>query len=239
MRQRESDNRILATDEDVREISAIYDEIREANELGIAPQVFEIFNTVIARFSDGASKKQILTEYHRIYHRPLGPKRLETQILPALEGSGLVSEEADPNDRRRVLYYPHPPGNTSSGGPSSNNIPPEVGVNEELENPSLLHPEIARMGHDLTGTDVTLHYNMAPDGQVDHFDTSLITDYILRSAIPAEQQTTGYATSVKIRYLVSNRFDSHSVELIPGLLDALVKNGKVSPGPFRDTWVLA
>ena len=140
LREQESSHRIIATFEDVEEVTAIYDEVARANEMGLAPQALSIFEKIFCNFPSGIDRHGILSEYFKEFHRSLSPKRLEKEILPALESSGLVSEEADPSDKRRSIFYPHPPAYISSGGSSSNNVPPQVGVNEDLENPPLLHP---------------------------------------------------------------------------------------------------
>jgi hypothetical protein len=118
LRPRESDNRIVAVDEDLQETLAVYKDIAAANELGIAPQIYQMFLQVVATFKEGASKKQLLAEYHAVFHRPLPPKQLEKEIIPTLEAAGLVTEEPDPDDKRVIKYYPHPPGYLSRNIPS-------------------------------------------------------------------------------------------------------------------------
>jgi hypothetical protein len=114
IRPQESDNRIVAVEEDVTEITALYKEIADANELGIAPQVYEIFKEVFAKFPSGADKKTILREYYAVFHRPLSTKRLEKEVLTSLEASGMIEQEPDPEDKRRVLFIPHLKGHISS-----------------------------------------------------------------------------------------------------------------------------
>ncbi len=139
LRPQETDNRIVAIEQDVLEVTAIYSKIAEANELGLAPQVYEIFTEAIAKFPGGTTKKQILAEYYAVFHRPLSTKRLEKEVLPSLEASGLLHEEKVPGSE--TMFYPHPSG---SHLPEKQPTPQGVGVNESLENATLLHPEVPR-----------------------------------------------------------------------------------------------
>jgi hypothetical protein len=160
-RTRESagQGRIYATEEDVEDALHVYLEIAEANELGLAPQVFEIFREVIqpigtAKISEqeaitvGVSRQQILKEYYHLYHRPLSEIRLRQEILPPLDASGLISEERDPDNKSRNLVYPQVPATVSNARGrlplASQNSGREVGVNETFENVPLLHPEVPR-----------------------------------------------------------------------------------------------
>jgi hypothetical protein len=141
IRPQESDNRIVAIEDDMNEIVELYKEIAESNELGIAPQVYEIFKEVFAKFPNGADKRTILREYYAVFHRPLSTKRLEKEILTSLEASGLIEEEPDPEDKRRVLFIPHLRGYISSpetplklNTPGSGGKTPEQRANGEFEN---------------------------------------------------------------------------------------------------------
>jgi hypothetical protein len=158
-REPTGDGRVKALQVDVDEAFSIYKEIAEANELGLAPQIFEIYKQVIEPLGTikvsetetgvtGITRQMIQREYFHLYHRSLPERRLRSEILPPLEASGLTREEQDPADKRRTLVYPQIPGPISSakGIPpmDANNRAGEVGVDSWTENPPLLHPEIPR-----------------------------------------------------------------------------------------------
>ena len=120
LREDAGDHRVSAIGEDVDEAFAVYETVRESNELGLAPQIYEIFKEVIQPIGSakvtvadkdevvmvGVFRQQILREYFTLYGRPLSEQRLRKEILPPLDASGLISEEPDPDDRRRNLVYP-------------------------------------------------------------------------------------------------------------------------------------
>jgi len=94
----------------------LYSLIAKPNELGLSPQVYEIYETVIKPIldnDDGLSRREIIEAYRQTYGRPLARKKLEEDILPSLESAGLIVQEPDPNDRRKMLVYPRDPGNIS------------------------------------------------------------------------------------------------------------------------------
>lgn len=161
-REEAGEHRVRATLVDVEEAFKVYREIADSNELGLAPQIYEIFKEVIqplgtVKVSEtevktvGVKRQEILKEYYRIYHRSLPPQRLRKEILPPLDASGLISEESDPNDRRQNLVCPQVPATISrargvipSSADSSGNSGSRVGVDNWTENPPLLHPEMNR-----------------------------------------------------------------------------------------------
>ena len=139
---RESPRRgtIEANAEDVEAGFWLYGLIAKSNELGLAPQLYEIWDSVIRPLVEnseiGVQYRTIIGEYHHIYGRYLSYEKLRREILPALEACGLIVQEPDPEDRRRRLVSqpiieggpPNPPlisspvtpetiGGTSGGHP--------------------------------------------------------------------------------------------------------------------------
>jgi hypothetical protein len=54
---------------------------------------------------------------------------LEKEIIPSLLSAGLISEDRDPNDKRKKIFYPTVNSNlVSNGDKSQNNIRVECGV---------------------------------------------------------------------------------------------------------------
>ena len=116
-RQREhiGTDRIKATQADIDAGFILYESIAEPNELGITPHVWEIYEQVIKpRLSDvGLEKQDILSGYRRIFHRSLSHKELAEEILPTLEGAGLIIKDQHPTDKRRIVVYPTDAGDIS------------------------------------------------------------------------------------------------------------------------------
>jgi hypothetical protein len=94
----------------------LYKEIAESNELGLSPQLYEIYTAVIKPLLDperSLRKDEIASAYLERYGRPLPWRRLDREILPSLEAATLIRLEPDPNDRRRMVVYPPHAGNIS------------------------------------------------------------------------------------------------------------------------------
>lgn len=103
----------------------LYSLIAKSNELGLAPQVYEIYESVIKlHLAPGRNlrKEEISKFYVDKYGRPLPWQRLDREILPALQASGLISLQPDPDDRRRMVVCTPDSYNISAEEPSQNNI---------------------------------------------------------------------------------------------------------------------
>jgi hypothetical protein len=100
---------IAATPEDVEEGFKLYEMLAPSNELGLSPFIYEIYQEVIkplGQNGQGIRKKDILRAFRDKFHRPLEYRKLRDDILPTLEGVGLITMEPDPQDRREKLVYP-------------------------------------------------------------------------------------------------------------------------------------
>ena len=112
-----SPNTIVATEVDVDAGFALYKEIEQSNELGLSPYIHAIYQDVIEpllrkTFKDsyeeaieGVNKEQIMKKHFEVRHKPLSPTTLKS-ILLQLESVGLVRQEPDPSDKRKMLVYP-------------------------------------------------------------------------------------------------------------------------------------
>jgi hypothetical protein len=125
---------IVANQDDVEAGFWLYGLVAKPNELGLSPQVYEIYESVIKPLveKDGMVERQaILAKYYERYGRFLAEEKLRREILPALEASGLVMQAPDPDDKRRMLVCtPHPcpisepPLAETIGGTSGGHSPP-------------------------------------------------------------------------------------------------------------------
>lgn len=106
-RERRGSNAIIANQEDVDAGFGLYQLVAKPNELGLAPQLYTIWDQVIRplveRYETGVPNRTIMAEYHHTYGRFLPDRKLRREILPALESCGLIILEADPTDRRQKL----------------------------------------------------------------------------------------------------------------------------------------
>lgn len=116
---RERDGSVLiANEDDIHEAFKIWSEISESQELNLPPYVYNLFKDVIVEayrakntgsdgtFRVGLARQDIMVKHYEIYGRNLPDWQLRQQIIPLLETSGLITQENDPTDKRRVLIYP-------------------------------------------------------------------------------------------------------------------------------------
>jgi hypothetical protein len=116
---------ILATDADIEAGFKLYKEIEKPNELGLSPYIHAIYEDVMVPLLrklttdsegeaiNGLSREDIMKRHYEVRHKPISPDMLKSVLLQ-LESVGLIKQEADPNNRRKILVYP-----TVSSGISS------------------------------------------------------------------------------------------------------------------------
>lgn len=102
---------IITTDEDYQEAFAIWDQVSMAQDLGLPPYLLNLYKEVIipmyeAKGRVGITRQEILNKHFEVYGRHLQDFKLRKEYLPMLETSGLVSQEQDEFDKRRLLIYP-------------------------------------------------------------------------------------------------------------------------------------
>jgi hypothetical protein len=103
---------ILATQTDIDAGFALYKEIELSNELGLSPYIFRIFVDVIAPLlsydgiGKGVSREEIMRKHYEVRYKTLSPETLKREIIPQLELVGLILQEPDPDDKRKLLIYP-------------------------------------------------------------------------------------------------------------------------------------
>jgi hypothetical protein len=108
LREMLDDKTIVTTEEDVDAGFSLYAEVSQANELGISPYVMRIYEDVVRPIlsNAGISRKEIYQSHYSAFGRTANQQWYEKEIFPALTATGLIIEEADPEDRRRKLVYP-------------------------------------------------------------------------------------------------------------------------------------
>lgn len=103
---------IIATQTDIDAGFALYKEIELSNELGLSPYIFKIFVDVIVPLlsydgiQKGVTRDDIIRKHYEVRHKMLSPETLKREIIPQLEIVGLIVQEPDPDDKRRLLIYP-------------------------------------------------------------------------------------------------------------------------------------
>jgi hypothetical protein len=138
---------IKANETDIQEAFRVWDIISESQELNLPPYIYNLFKEVILPqwneknsdlLSGGLSRQEILNKYFQVYGRPLADWLLRQQIIPMLETSGLITQEADLNDKRKMLIYPTNPmilpsnkNNSESDGGVEKNIEEIFGIEKE------------------------------------------------------------------------------------------------------------
>lgn len=100
---------IYANSEDVERGIELYESIAQSNELGIQPEALEIYERIILPCylkDEGISRREIAQRYWEEYHEHISDRKLREELLPSLESAGLIYQEPDPLDKRKILTYP-------------------------------------------------------------------------------------------------------------------------------------
>jgi DNA primase len=114
---------IIASDDDIGEAFKIWDAISESQELNLPPYIYHLYQEVILpAWNDknknrsegfeeitgelGLTRQDIIQKHYQVYGRFIADWQLRQQIIPMLETAGLIIQEADPSDKRKILTYP-------------------------------------------------------------------------------------------------------------------------------------
>lgn len=126
---------IVANDEDIEQAFKVWDAISDSQELNLPPYIYQLYKEVILpaweekkkskmeEFATdimglgapegmeykpkiGLTRSELTRKHLEVYGRVLPDWLLRQQIAPMLENAGLIEQEADPNDRRKVLICP-------------------------------------------------------------------------------------------------------------------------------------
>jgi hypothetical protein len=103
-RERQGDT-VIANMEDVEAGFKLYESIAEANELGLAPELLEVYKAIE---EDGKEDGYTIAEFQKLYlqvfHKPIGYDKAR-RMLVNLASAGLLTEDVDSKDKRRVRYF--------------------------------------------------------------------------------------------------------------------------------------
>ncbi|MFH1792133.1 MAG: hypothetical protein ABH819_00630 [Patescibacteria group bacterium] len=110
---------IITNDEDIKEAFKIWESISESQELNLPPYVLNLYKDVILEayrgFKRGLSRQEVMKKHFEVYGRFLPDWQLRQWIIPMLETSGLITQEADIFDKRKMLISPTSEINSESG----------------------------------------------------------------------------------------------------------------------------
>jgi 5S rRNA maturation endonuclease (ribonuclease M5) len=117
---------IVANEADIEAAFKVWDLICESQELNLPPYIYQLYQEVIlpawneknktrtGGFEEvtgklGLTRQDIIQKHYEVYGRFIPDWQLRQQIIPMLETAGLIIQERDPNDRRKMLIYPTTP----------------------------------------------------------------------------------------------------------------------------------
>jgi hypothetical protein len=105
-RKREGD-KIYANEEDIDNAFELYESLYESQELNLSPFVYLIYKEILIPLSNEGINihcEDIAKKFLEKFGRTLDIKKLQREILPALETAGLILKETDPDDRRKSRF---------------------------------------------------------------------------------------------------------------------------------------
>lgn len=138
---------ITANEDDINEAFKLWDKISASQELNLPPYIYNLYKEIILPAweeknkdhieKQGISRQELLEKHFSVYGRMLDPHQLRQQILPMIETAGLIIQEPDPSDKRKIMIFP------SSVYRIENNSENEGGVeiiNDDSED--IINPEL-------------------------------------------------------------------------------------------------
>jgi hypothetical protein len=118
-----SGSTITANEYDINNAFKLWEKIAVSQELNLPPYIYNLYKEVILpawsakndnrseAFEEitgklGVSRQEVLEKHFAVYGRMLDSHQLRQQILPMLETAGLIIQEQDPNDKRKMMIFP-------------------------------------------------------------------------------------------------------------------------------------
>jgi hypothetical protein len=113
----EGDSTLIANEEDIDGAFKVWEEVSESQEYNLPPYVYDFYQDVILKAYEevgrGLFKEDIMRKHYQVYGRVLQDWSLRQQIIPMLESAGLIRQEPDKEDKRKILIYPTMPPSIS------------------------------------------------------------------------------------------------------------------------------
>ncbi len=110
---------IIANDNDIEAAFKIWNAISESQEFNLPPYIYQLYKEVILPAAKekninttgeenklGLNRREVTQKHLQVYGRVLPDWLLRQQIIPMLENAGLIQQESDPDDKRKMLIYP-------------------------------------------------------------------------------------------------------------------------------------
>lgn len=136
------DSTIIANEDDIGEAFKIWEAISESQELNLPPYIFGLYKEIILPIwieknqaeigvinETGITRQEIVQKNYHLNGRLIPDWQLRLHIIPMLENAGLIKQEADPTDKRKILIYPTATLNISTQNKGQNNSESEGRVN--------------------------------------------------------------------------------------------------------------
>ena len=117
---------IIANNEDIDAAFELWEKISICQDLNIPPYIYELYTQVIVPLwievnayesklysnikKTPITRQNIMDKHRKVYSRVLDPQQLRQQIIPILETAGLIYQEPDKDDRRKMLIFLSPEG---------------------------------------------------------------------------------------------------------------------------------
>ena len=108
--RRREGGEIVSTEKDVDEALKLWNPIYASQSLNLPMYVHKFYMEIIVPTfkvkGDGLKREEISKAHYNIYGRPLPEWYLRREILPLLQNTGLIYEEAQESDKRVKLIFP-------------------------------------------------------------------------------------------------------------------------------------
>ena len=212
-RERVGDS-IIVNDEDVEAGFRLYYGVAEANEMGLSPELFNVYSKLKPHFnSDGLNLIEFQAAYYKEFHKPIGYDTAR-KTLKTLCSVGLLTEKTDPNDRRMPKYFVF-----DSGVKNSTHVEASEGVRKFLP-PTEKQNSLS--AHNLEKTEVETQATLTQDNVERVFQ-----------ALAEASKERGAATTQEVALEAKLPLDT-----VKSVLEALQREGKAY-SPYPEWWKLA